>query len=123
MLYYIASIVTIWFVTVQGDNSWHPTSWEHCRTNADCNNTNVLCCSITPALGKRQIDFPVYVKYCLPYKIESAPWCDLRLKYDPTTPNYYGLCPCGPGLKCLPSNELNPTHYPPERFGKCKPAA
>ncbi|ESP01314.1 hypothetical protein LOTGIDRAFT_157492 [Lottia gigantea] len=103
--------------------TWKPTSWEHCRTNSDCPNIKQQCCSITPSLGKRQAMFPVFVKYCLPYKVETAPWCELRLQYNSTTPNYHGLCPCAPGLRCSPSTELNNDHYPRERFGKCKPIA
>ena len=61
------------------------------------------------------------VHYCLPYKNENAAWCELRMQYSPETPNYLGICPCGPGLKCTPTTELNPQHYPRDRFGKCTP--
>ncbi|XP_046559991.1 uncharacterized protein LOC124269005 [Haliotis rubra] len=105
-------------LSVAKTDDWKPTSWEHCRTNADCNNT-ALCCSITPALGRRRQLFPLEVNYCLPYKAIDAPWCSLRLQYSDAALNYHGLCPCGPGLKCSPSDDLDPKYYPRDRYGKC----
>ncbi|XP_052796868.1 uncharacterized protein LOC128229180 [Mya arenaria] len=102
-----------------------PTSFYHCNTNNHCNNTN-LCCSYTPALGRRspsdrQVppDWDGMVHYCLPWKTEEAPWCSLRLQFSPDAEYYTGLCPCGPGLRCEPSDELDPHSYPPSRYGKC----
>ncbi|XP_041372342.1 uncharacterized protein LOC121385620 [Gigantopelta aegis] len=104
--------------SVQMDD-WKPTSLKQCRTNADCGNLAHVCCSITPAFGKRQLGFPVEVNYCLRYKTESAPWCSLRLQHSAEKLNYHGLCPCRPGLVCMPSAGLDPTVYPPSRYGKC----
>ncbi|XP_076465007.1 uncharacterized protein LOC143296899 isoform X2 [Babylonia areolata] len=103
---------------------WSPSSQIQCQANEDCGDTRRVCCSITPALGKRQLghDFYPFVHYCLPYKTEDNPWCDLRMQYSPLSPNYKGLCPCGPGLKCMPTEELDPRYYPRDRYGKCSPA-
>ncbi|KAK3087708.1 hypothetical protein FSP39_009449 [Pinctada imbricata] len=92
----------------------------YCLRNEDCGHADRLCCSVTPSLGKRQVDANFMVHYCLPYKTENATWCDLHLQYSPEQPFYLGLCPCGPGLTCGPTDELNPKYYPRERYGKCK---
>ena len=97
----------------------------YCDRNEDCIHP-LLCCSITPALGKRglhdhhnNLDKDFNIHYCLPYKNEHATWCELRLQYSPDIPNYHALCPCAPGLICSPTTELNPKYYPRDRFGKC----
>lgn len=97
---------------------------KYCEKNQDCVDPS-LCCSITPALGKRFLDYPgnldkdFMVHYCLPYKTENATWCTFKLQYSPEIPNYHGLCPCGPGLKCTPTTDLDPKYYPRDKFGKC----
>ncbi|XP_060589089.1 uncharacterized protein LOC132744389 [Ruditapes philippinarum] len=100
-----------------------------CFTNDDCKDER-LCCSITPALGKRNIqgrqippDWDGTVHYCLPWKNENATWCSLHLQYTTTAQNYHGLCPCGPGLQCTPTDLLDEKFYPKDRFGKCTPVS
>ncbi|KAL4228402.1 hypothetical protein ACF0H5_011450 [Mactra antiquata] len=96
-----------------------------CMVNTDCGDER-LCCSYTAALGRRNIqgrqlppDWDGMVHYCLPWKNENATWCDLKLQYSEAAPNYLGLCPCGPGLRCEPTTELDPHWYPRDRYGKC----
>ncbi|XP_022328183.2 uncharacterized protein LOC111127345 [Crassostrea virginica] len=91
----------------------------YCMVNEDCGDVDRLCCSITPALGKRQLDSNFMVHYCLPYKNENATWCSLNVQHSPEIQNYYSLCPCGPGLRCTPTTELDPHSYPRHRYGKC----
>ncbi|KAL3866825.1 hypothetical protein ACJMK2_044086 [Sinanodonta woodiana] len=108
----------------ESDGAWVPTGLIQCLNNTDCGNER-LCCSITPALGRRRqfdgLDPDGNVHYCLPWKDEHAAWCELHHQYSPDAPNYYGLCPCGPGLVCTPTHELDEKYYPRDIFGKCTP--
>lgn len=99
----------------------HPL--HHCYVNSECNGEN-LCCSYTAVLGRRSVHVNAFppdgmVHYCLPYKNENATWCDLRLQYATDITHYVGLCPCGPGLKCTPTEDLDSKYYPRDRYGKC----
>ncbi|XP_052673699.1 uncharacterized protein LOC128155861 [Crassostrea angulata] len=97
-----------------------PVIMGYCMVNEDCGDIDRLCCSITPALGRRrQVDSDFNVHYCLPYKNENATWCSLHIQHSPEIPNYHALCPCGPGLRCTPTTELDPHWYPRNVYGKC----
>ena len=94
-------------------------------TNDDCGNPEV-CCSYTPALGKRQpqgrelpTDWDGMVHYCLPWKNENSTWCSLNLQFVEESEYYVGLCPCRPGFKCAPTTELDEDSYPRDSYGKC----
>ncbi|KAH3830183.1 hypothetical protein DPMN_103422 [Dreissena polymorpha] len=118
-------LIAFWLCVRYYQCAFTPSNLYHCNTNEHCNNTQ-LCCSYTPALGKRSAqgrqvppDWDGMVHYCLPWKGIDAMWCELGQQYSPDTEYYNGLCPCGPGLKCTPTHELDPRYYPRDRFGKC----
>ncbi|XP_025077690.1 uncharacterized protein LOC112554226 [Pomacea canaliculata] len=134
MMLLLITVVICWGATVFAQTPFIPTSGIQCLKNDDCDDLEHKCCSITPLLGKREVkgasatasdvggEWYPYVHYCLPYKAADAPWCDLDLQYSTDSPNYFGLCPCGPGLRCIPTEDLDPKWYPRERFGKCAPS-
>ncbi|XP_021365790.1 uncharacterized protein LOC110458432 [Mizuhopecten yessoensis] len=123
--------VSIMALLVVSDQDMTTNFQKYCETNAECGHP-LLCCSITPAFGKRHLGVPnkrqnldkdFNVHYCLPYKDINATWCTIGTDYSVDSVNFHGLCPCRPGLVCAPTTDLDPHWYPRDRYGKCVPAS